>query len=159
MARPLFYVCLLLKGGSVLAFLILNLCASSYGQSSCQTNRLNAVKSGQQKVRGTNLGSWLVLESWMSPRLWDENGCDKDRDQGSYLLEKCLGRRAKEVMEKHWASFITESDFAEMSRRGINLARLPVGWWQVSSLSINTNFKVNYSYRFTILKVELKRLI
>ncbi|CAK9250213.1 unnamed protein product, partial [Sphagnum jensenii] len=74
---------------------------------------------------------WLVLESWMAPRPWDENGCDKGNDGGSYLLEKCLGDRAKAVMENHWSSFITESDFAEMSRHGINLVRIPVGWWQI----------------------------
>ncbi len=122
--------------GSVLVFLVLNLCVSTHGQSSCQTNRLNAVKSGQQKVRGSNLGSWLALESWMAPRPWDENGCNTLIFRGSYLLEKCLGNKAKTVMEKHWSSFITESDFTEMSRHGVNLVRLPVGWWQVDSLSI-----------------------
>ncbi len=122
--------------GSALVILVLNLCVSTYGQSPCQTNRLNAVKSGQQKVRGTNLGSWLVLESWMAPRPWDENGCDKGNDAGSYHLEQCLGDRAKAVMENHWSSFITESDFAEMSRHGVNLVRLPIGWWQVNILSI-----------------------
>jgi glucan 1,3-beta-glucosidase len=122
--------------GSVIVFLVLNLCVSTHGQSPCQTNRLNAVKSGQQKVRGSNLGSWLVLESWMDPHPWDDNGCDKAKNGGSYLLEKCLGNKAKTVMEKHWSSFITESDFAEMSRHGINLVRIPIGWWQVNSLSI-----------------------
>ncbi len=119
--------------GSVL---VLNLCVSAYGQSTCETNRLNAVKSLKQKGRGPNLGSWLVLESWMAHQPWDENGCDKGKAGGSYLLEKCLGSKAKTVMEKHWSSWITESDFMEMSKHGINLVRLPVGWWQVNSLSI-----------------------
>lgn len=122
--------------GSVLVFLVLNLCGSTYGQSSCQTNRLNAVKSGQQKVRGSNLGSWFVLESWMAPHPWTDNGCDKSKDGGSYLLEKCLGSKAKSVMDKHWSTFITEADFTEMSKHGINLVRIPVGWWHVNRLSI-----------------------
>jgi aryl-phospho-beta-D-glucosidase BglC (GH1 family) len=121
---------------SVLAFLVLNLCVSTYGQSSCQKNRLNAVKSGQQRVRGTNLGSWFVQESWMTPHLWDDNGCNKQNAPGSYLLEKCLGNKAQSVLEKHWSSFINESDFAELSRHGVNTVRIPVGWWQVNSLSI-----------------------
>ena len=122
--------------GSILVLLILNLCVSTNGQTSCQSNRLKNVKSGQQRVRGVNLGSWLVLESWMAGRPWDENGCDKGKDGGSYRLEKCLGNKAKTVMEKHWSSWITESDFVEMSKHGINVARIPVGWWQVNRLSL-----------------------
>lgn len=100
-------------------------------QNQCQKDRLNDVKSGKTKVRGSNLGSWLVMEAWMAGNVWDDNGCDRNTQQGSYLLEKCLGSRAPAVMEKHWSTFITENDFAEMSKRGINVARLPVGWWQV----------------------------
>jgi len=125
---------LYLSLGSVLVFVLLNLCVSTYGQSSCQTNRLNAVKSGQQKIRGANLGSWFIQEPGMVYRLWDENGCDKSKYEGSFLLEKCLGKRAKTVLEKHWSSYITESDFKELSRHGINTVRIPVGWWQVNSL-------------------------
>ena len=116
--------------------LVLNECASTHGQSTCQKNRLNAVKSGQQKVRGANLGSWFILESGMVHQIWDENGCDKEDYGGTYLLEKCLGKKAKSVMEKHWSSYITESDFLEMSKHGLNLVRLPVGWWEVNSLSM-----------------------
>jgi len=116
-------------------------------QNQCQLTRLQKVKSGEQPMRGTNLGSWLVLESWMAPRPWDENGCDKGSQGGSYLLEKCLGGRAPEVMEKHWSSWITEDDFAEMSRRGVNVARLPVGWWQIydtqgGSANANLNWHI-----------------
>ena len=122
--------------GSVLVLLILNLCVSTNGQSTCQKNRLNNVKNGHQRVRGVNLGSWLVLESWMASKPWDENHCDKGKQGGSYRLEKCLGSKAKAVLEKHMSTFITESDFAEMSRHGINLVRIPVGWWQVNRLSL-----------------------
>jgi aryl-phospho-beta-D-glucosidase BglC (GH1 family) len=89
------------------------------------------VKSGKTKVAGSNIGSWLVLEAWMAGNVWDDNGCDRNTKQGSYLLEQCLGSRAPAVMEKHWSSFITENDFAEMSKRGINVVRFPVGWWQI----------------------------
>lgn len=113
-------------------FVVLFALAVASAQNSCQTNRLNAAKSGAQAARGTNLGSWFALESWMAPAPWDENGCNKDTQGGSYLLEKCLGSRANSVMEKHWSSWIKESDFAEMSQHGVNVARLPVGWWHVS---------------------------
>jgi len=100
-------------------------------QSQCEKDRLANVKSGKTKVAGSNIGSWLVLEAWMAGNVWDSNGCDRNTKQGSYLLEQCLGSRAPAVMEKHWSSFITENDFAEMSKRGINVVRFPVGWWQI----------------------------
>ncbi|CAG2172385.1 unnamed protein product [Oppiella nova] len=83
------------------------------------------------KVRGSNLGSWLVMESWMAPQPWDENDCNKGTQGGSYLLEKCLGNIAPAVLQKHWSTFITENDFAEMSKHGVNVVRVPIGWWQI----------------------------
>lgn len=117
----------------VAQILIVVSCAAGavLGQSSCETDRLNAVKNGKQVPQGVNLGSWFVLEGWITPHLWNDNGCDQGSSPGSYLLEKCLGSRAQSVMEKHWSTWITENDFAEMSRRGINLVRIPVGWWHV----------------------------
>lgn len=105
---------------------------TAFSQNDCQKNRLNSVKTGEQIVRGTNLGSWFVLESWMVPSLWEKHNCSRRTQDGSYLFEKCLGDRAKPVMEQHWATFITENDFAEMSKSGVNAVRLPVGWWHVS---------------------------
>lgn len=35
-------------------------------------------------------------------------------------------------MQKHWSSWITESDFAEMAGHGLNLVRIPIGYWSVS---------------------------
>ena len=101
------------------------------GENQCQKDRLHDVISGKTKVRGSNLGNWLIVESWMSPKLWTDNGCNKTTQRGTYLLEKCLGSRAPAVMEKHWSTFITENDFAEMSKHGVNVVRIPIGWWQV----------------------------
>ena len=54
-----------------------------------------AVASAQQnlKIRGVNLGGWLVLEQWIKPSLFSEwNAFDKTqpRDQWTYCaaLEK-----------------------------------------------------------------------
>ncbi|PRP77058.1 putative glucan 1,3-beta-glucosidase [Planoprotostelium fungivorum] len=102
-------------------------------QNACQTARLNNLMSGQSKPFGVNLGSWFVLESWMSPLPWSQNGCSTSQYPGSYLLEQCLkfwGKR-QSVMNNHWNTFITEADFAKMSTNGINFVRLPVGWWHI----------------------------
>lgn len=52
---------------------------------------------------------------------------------GEYQLTNGLGPdKAPQVMNDHWNSFITESDFAFMSSNGINAVRIPVGWWIAS---------------------------
>lgn len=117
-----------------ISILVLCITGAALGQSTCETNRLNAVKSGKAVPQGANLGSWLVLEVWITKSLWDDNGCSRDTHPGSYLLEKCLGSKAKSVLDKHWSTWITENDFADMSKHGINLVRIPVGWWHVSQL-------------------------
>lgn len=50
--------------------------------------------------------------------------------QGEYQLSNGLGpERAKEVLQKHWAEFVTEADFQFMAEHGVNSVRIPVGWW------------------------------
>lgn len=52
---------------------------------------------------------------------------------GEYQLTNGLGPdKAPQVMNDHWNSFVTESDFAFMSSNGINAVRIPVGWWIAS---------------------------
>jgi glucan 1,3-beta-glucosidase len=82
-------------------------------------------------MRGSNLGSWLIQEDWMVGWLWQNNGCDPNTYPGAYLLEQCLGSNAHNVISKHWASFITEDDFAQMARLNLNAVRFPIGWWQI----------------------------
>eukprot|EP00253_Pinus_taeda_P020418 PITA_20418 len=56
-----------------------------------------------------------------------------DFQGGEYQLTNGLGPdKAPQVMNDHWNSFITESDFAFMSSNGINAVRIPVGWWIAS---------------------------
>ncbi|PRP89557.1 hypothetical protein PROFUN_00821 [Planoprotostelium fungivorum] len=101
------------------------------GDASCLSARLNDVKAGKTPVRGVNLGSWLVVEYWMVPQLWDDNGCNHTIYFGQQGLERCLGSNASLVLEGHWSSFITETDFQQMSVQGVNSVRLPIGWWQI----------------------------
>jgi len=109
--------------------------AAALAQNACQSQRMNALMNGTSKISGVNLGSWLVLESWMSPAPWSTCKCDPNRYPGSYLLETCLKgllcNQRQQAMNKHWSTFITENDFAVMSSVGINLVRLPVGWWHI----------------------------
>ncbi|GMN33691.1 hypothetical protein TIFTF001_004293 [Ficus carica] len=52
---------------------------------------------------------------------------------GEYQLTNGLGPdRARQVLQEHWNTYITESDFRFMSSNGLNAVRIPVGWWIAS---------------------------
>ena len=50
-----------------------------------------------------------------------------------YTYTKVLGyAEAKPRLEKHWGSFITQSDFADIASKGLNFVRIPIGYWSVT---------------------------
>ncbi|XFA98979.1 glycoside hydrolase family 5 protein [Candidatus Izemoplasma sp. B36] len=77
-----------------------------------------------KKIRGLNLGGWLVLEKWMTPELFKGYNAE---DEYNLLLE--LKDKRFDVLKKHRDSFINEEDFKWISEYGINVVRLPIGYW------------------------------
>jgi glucan 1,3-beta-glucosidase len=76
------------------------------------------------KVRGVNLGAWLVLEKWMAPDPYlGTNAPDE------YSLCLALGNGAKDRLNRHRESFIMADDFRWIRDCGLNAVRLPVGYW------------------------------
>ena len=86
------------------------------------TNKISG-KAGI-KLRGVNLGGWLVLEKWMTPSLFE--GMEAT-DETTWCAE--LGDRATDKLHQHWNTFITREDFAWLAGVGINAVRIPVGHW------------------------------
>lgn len=79
----------------------------------------------QIKIHGVNLGGWLLLERWMTPKLFEKSDA---QDEYSLCLE--LGEeKSKERLERHWKSFITKKDFLWIKKNGCNAVRIPVGYW------------------------------
>ena len=76
------------------------------------------------KIRGLNLGGWLVLEKWMTPELFEGYNA---KDEYHLMLQ--MGDLRKSVIEKHRNEFIKEEDFIWMKEYGINVVRIPVGHW------------------------------
>jgi glucan 1,3-beta-glucosidase len=76
------------------------------------------------RLRGVNLGGWLVLEKWMTPSLF--TGLEAT-DETAWCVE--LGRAAPARLRAHWDSFITRDDFEWLAGTGINAVRIPVGHW------------------------------
>ncbi len=89
----------------------------------------SGVKGGTSpKLRGVNLGAWLVLERWMTPDTY------RDTDaQDEYSLCLALGSKAKGRLNQHRDTFITSSDFRWIKQCGLNAVRLPVGYWALEA--------------------------
>ncbi|KAF9479442.1 glycoside hydrolase family 5 protein [Pholiota conissans] len=83
---------------------------------------------GNTKVRGVNLGGWLVLESWITPSLFDATNNSRIIDEytfGKYQSSKV----ASATLKKHWDTWITEKDFKDIAAAGLNHVRIPIGYW------------------------------
>lgn len=80
------------------------------------------------KLRGVNLGGWLVLEKWMVPDVY--RGTDASDE---YNLCLTLGDQARERLDRHRETFITASDFKWIKNCGLNAVRLPVGYWALEA--------------------------
>ena len=76
------------------------------------------------KLRGVNLGAWLVLEKWMTPSVFRDSQAPDE-----YTLCRDLGAKAAARLNRHRETFITADDFAWIKARGLNAVRLPVGHW------------------------------
>ena len=78
-----------------------------------------------EKIRGVNLGNWLVLERWMEPELFRGTDAEDETWLRRLLPAKELERRLKE----HRESWITEADLKWIAGQGLNLVRIPVPWF------------------------------
>ncbi|EEB06132.1 glucan 1,3-beta-glucosidase [Schizosaccharomyces japonicus yFS275] len=77
------------------------------------------------KVRGVNLGGWLVLESWITPSLFSDTSVSDE-----WSLCETLGQTAAaERLTNHYNTFINESDFSKIAGYGFNAVRIPIGYW------------------------------
>jgi glucan 1,3-beta-glucosidase len=76
------------------------------------------------RLRGVNLGGWLVLEKWMTPSLFEGLAAS---DETSWCVE--LGTGAPGRLHAHWDRFITREDLAWLVSVGVNALRIPLGHW------------------------------
>ncbi|TRM70447.1 glycoside hydrolase superfamily [Schizophyllum amplum] len=83
-----------------------------------------------RQQQSVNLGSWFVHEQWMTPSLFTcANGTqlsELDIAQGWNSTDN-----ARALLERHWDTFITATDFQYLASIGINTVRLPIGYWSL----------------------------
>lgn len=75
--------------------------------------------------RGVNLGNWLVLEKWMSPRLFAGTTAEDEHE----LVRQLDAVQRAERYRVHRDTYITDRDFLSLAARGLDLVRLPVPWF------------------------------
>ena len=77
------------------------------------------------KVKGVNLGNWLVLEKWMNPSLFDGTTAEDE-----YYLPTQLSKEVYEAKIKiHRSEYITERDFTRIKSMGMDAVRIPVPYF------------------------------
>ncbi|KAG7195765.1 exo-1,3-beta-glucanase [Scheffersomyces spartinae] len=85
------------------------------------------------KIRGVNLGGWLVLEPYITPSLFKSCGHNVPVDE--YHLTQQLGYDAAlSLLQAHWCTFYNENDFKQMASLGLNAVRIPIGYWAFKKL-------------------------
>lgn len=81
------------------------------------------------KIRGVNLGGWLVSEPWMLGDEWKEvMGCGNAGSEFDCVLAKGQDA-ADESFDAHYARWITPDDIQKISDYGLNTIRIPIGYW------------------------------
>lgn len=78
-----------------------------------------------QKIRGVNLGNWLVLEKWMSPETFEGT----DAEDETWLYRKMDIHELSLRIQQHRDTYITKQDFQYIAAQGLNLVRIPVPYF------------------------------
>lgn len=77
------------------------------------------------KIKGVNLGNWLVLEKWMSPALFEGTVAEDE-----FYLPRQLSKEVYEARIKiHRSEYITERDFVRIKAMGMEAVRIPVPYF------------------------------
>ena len=78
-----------------------------------------------EKIHGTNLGNWLVLEKWMKPDLFASTHTEDE----TWLARKMPADEFEKLIRAHRDTYVTEEDFRFIAENGLNTVRLPVPYF------------------------------
>lgn len=90
------------------------------------------------KIRGLNIGGWLVLEPWITPSIFSAANKQASGIVDEYTLCNHYNRDIKpansdrcrkQVLQQHWDSWVKLADFQKIKSHGFNLIRIPIGFW------------------------------
>ncbi|CAD6570986.1 MAG: hypothetical protein TREMPRED_000085 [Tremellales sp. Tagirdzhanova-0007] len=90
---------------------------------------------GVDKIYGVNLGGWLNTEPFIVPALYEKYAVGPNNQTAidEYTLSQNMGSNLTAAMTEHYATFITEQDFAEIASAGLNWVRIAVPHWAIET--------------------------
>ncbi|PWN92953.1 glycoside hydrolase [Acaromyces ingoldii] len=88
------------------------------------------------KVRGVNIGNWLLFELWMDSQLSSAlNNHAINAPHANPIVDEWTAglysdyNWAEHVLTKHFDTWITEQDFIDIKNAGLNHVRIPFPYW------------------------------
>ncbi|KAI9039994.1 putative exo-beta-1,3-glucanase [Aspergillus affinis] len=110
---------------------------------------------GSQPIRGVNVGGWLSIEPFIVPSFFDKYS-SRDGIIDEYTLTKRLGDSAPKKIERHYAKFITEQDFADIKDAGLDHVRIQFSYWAVETYD-GDPYVAKISWRYLLRAIEYCR--
>lgn len=91
---------------------------------------------------GVNLGCLFILEKWLCPPALCSWIISKPwESEHDFLVAAGSTTEARDALEEHWRTFITEADFKWMQSIGVNAVRVPIGYWVAGQEYMIGDFK------------------
>ncbi|SCV70898.1 BQ2448_3660 [Microbotryum intermedium] len=110
----------------------------------------------RQTISGVNLGGWLVLEPFITPAIFEPYLQHKPPPKDEYALSAHLGDQLDPVLTRHYETFITEKDFAEIAGAGLNWVRVPISYWAIETRE-GEPFLPRVSWKYFLKAIEWAR--
>ncbi|KAI9759573.1 MAG: hypothetical protein M4579_002239 [Chaenotheca gracillima] len=107
-------------------------------------------------IRGMNVGGWLSIEPFITPSLFDSYD-SKLQIVDEYSLCQHLGpSKAKDTLEKHYATFVNEQTMADIAAAGMDHIRIPFSYWAVTTYP-GDPYVSQISWRYLLRGIEWAR--
>ncbi|KAF2644500.1 glycoside hydrolase [Massarina eburnea CBS 473.64] len=130
---------------------------AAFNRSSGSLNR-RVPSLPSYKIRGVNLGGWLVSEPWMMGNdrfgewgtmgcWYNENGEDKKRCSEFDCVSSLGQSVANQRFNEHYARWITPDDIQRIHDAGLNTIRIPIGYWSFPDI-------VDSSEKFPVMDLQ-----
>ncbi|KAJ7623644.1 glycoside hydrolase [Roridomyces roridus] len=107
-----------------------------------------------RKQRGVNLGSWFVLERWITDRPFRHAAPPAKSD-----LDVANGRDAASILNEHYASWITDLDFAWLASRGFTTVRIPIGYYHLCGVDASVIAGTDFAQFTEVFRGAWARLV
>ncbi|KAF9946030.1 hypothetical protein BGZ72_000751 [Mortierella alpina] len=113
-------------------------------------------QNGTVKMRGVNLGGWLVLESFVTPSLFNPYIANGVVDEWTFCQHLGLPA-ATALLDNHYNTWVTEDTFIRIRDLGLNHVRIPIGFWAMGNLVAGEPYVPNLSWKYLLRAIEWAR--